>query len=121
MNIIRRFAVLFAALAFTLAACKPATLIVPINIDSVEVEVSGREASAHVTGVVGDSCSTALPPEVKRDGDTVTVTINAEREQDAVCAELALLYDEMISLGNDFAPGDYMVEVNGVEAFFSVK
>ena len=73
-----------------------------------------------VDGVVGDSCNTLKGVKQERKGNTVTVTITAERKLGGVCQELAQLYQETIRLEGDFPPGEYTVNVNGVKEEFTV-
>ena len=98
--------------------------IEPIQIDQVEVQITGAppvQVVAHVTGVIGDGCSSVLPVEQKREGNTLTLTINRQRPADAICTQIAKLYDENIRLDGDFLAGDYALKVNAVTQTFTVK
>ena len=98
--------------------------IEPIQIDQVEVRIAESppvQVTAHVTGVIGDGCSSVLPVEQKREGHTLTLTINRQRPTEAMCTQLAKLYDENIRLDGDFPAGDYVVKVNSVTQNFTVR
>lgn len=97
--------------------------VAPIQIDSVDVallESFPVRAMAHVTGVVGDGCSELLPIEQIRDGNELVISIRRRRPVDAVCIQLAKLFDRSISLDGSFAPGDYTLRVNDVSVVFHV-
>ena len=98
--------------------------IAPIQIDKVEVQITESQpvqVSAHVTGVIGDGCSSAMPVEQQRDGNTITLTINRQRPADAICTQIAKIYDETIRLQGDFPAGDYTLKVNTVTQTFTVN
>jgi hypothetical protein len=102
----------------------PDVVIEPIQVDSVEVliqESAPLQVSAHVTGVLGDGCATLHSVEQHRSGTTVTVTILRERPRDAVCTQIAKLYDEVIRLDGEFPPETYLLKVNAVEAGFTTR
>jgi len=135
---------LIFTLGMLLAACAPATFtsplpaapaspiqppardvtIEPIQIDQVEVRIAESfpvQVFAHVTGVIGDGCSSVLPVEQKREGSTITLTINRQRPTEAMCTQLAKLYDENIRLEGDFPAGTYTLKVNSVTQTFTVN
>jgi hypothetical protein len=139
---------LVLTLSVLLAACAPATFnsplpipasplpvspiqppardvtIEPIQIDQVEVRIAESfpvQVFAHVTGVIGDGCSSVMPVEQKREGTTVVLTINRQRPTDAVCTQIAKLYDENIRLGGDFPAGEYTLKVNRITQTFTVN
>ncbi len=96
----------------------------PIQIDKVEVQIGESvpvQVSAHITGVIGDGCSSAMPVEQQRDGNTITLTINRQRPADAICTQIAKVYDETIQLKGDFPTGDYVLKVNTVTQTFTIK
>ena len=99
------------------------TDIRPISIDSVEVSILESfpaQVDAHVTGVVGDGCSELLPIEQSRTGNTARLDIRRERPVDAVCIQIALVFDETIRLDGTFLPGDYVLQVNDKSVSFRV-
>ncbi len=109
-----------------LLACDPASPeleIRPISIDSVEVTVlesAPVQVQAHVQGTIGDGCTKLHSVDQERSGNTITVTILSERPRDAVCTQIAMLYDETIRLDGDFPPGSYQLHVNAFDTRFRV-
>lgn len=94
-----------------------------IRVTSVEVQVSDLQAGqvyAHVRGVIGDSCTEALPVQQTRDGNTITLTLNRQRPAQAICPKIAKVLDENIRLLGEFPPGEYVLSVNAVEQKFRV-
>ena len=89
-------------------------------MDSVEVLLDGASASAHVRGVIGDGCTELSFTTIDRGGARITVTIFAQRPADAICTQIAKLYDAVLVLPGDFPPGQYVLRVNSVEKTFSV-
>jgi hypothetical protein len=119
-----RFLALLGATLFSAACQSPtdALLVEPIHVESVDVVVLRSlpaQAVAHVRGVVGDGCSTVRSVEQQRSGNVVTITILRQRPAQAVCTQIALLYDEEIRLDGSFPAGTYVVRVNGVERTFT--
>ena len=134
---------LLVILSILLAACAPATsvspqpapalpvqppardmIVDPIQIDQVEVRIAESfpvQVFVHVTGVIGDGCSSVLPAEQKREGNTVTLTINRQRPAEAMCTMIAKIYDENIRLAGDYPAGEYTLNVNGVTQTFVVN
>jgi len=95
----------------------------PIRVTSVDVQVSDLQAGqvyAHVRGVIGDSCTEALPVQQTREGNTVTLTLNRQRPAQAICSKIAKVLDENIRLLGEFPPGEYILSVNTVERKFRV-
>lgn len=96
----------------------------PIQIDRVDVlilESSPPQVTVRVEGVLGDGCATLHSVGQQRSGNTVTVTILRERPREAVCTQIAKLYDDVIRLEGQFPPGDYLLRVNSVEKTFSTS
>ncbi|MBI5564624.1 MAG: hypothetical protein HY870_07005 [Chloroflexi bacterium] len=135
---------LILTLSMLLAACAPATFtsplpaapaspiqpparditIEPIQIEQVEVRIAESfpvQVFAQVRGIVGDGCSSALPAEQKREGNTLTLMINRQRPTDAICTQIAKIYDENIRLEGDFPAGEYTLKVNSVTQTFTVN
>jgi hypothetical protein len=115
-------------LALLLTACdgspaKPDLTIEPIHIDSLDVVVGAGvpvSVEAHVQGVVGDGCSVVHSVKQERSGSTVIITILRERPTEAICTQLARLYDARIVLEGTFAPGAFLVRANDAERAFTV-
>ena len=104
-------------------AAAPDLVTEAIQIDGVDVliaETSPPQISAHVTGVIGDGCATLHSVEQQRSGNTVTVTILRERPAQAVCTQIAKLYDDVIRLDGQFPAGSYLLRVNAFEKAFSI-
>jgi hypothetical protein len=94
----------------------------PIQVDAVDVailESFPAQATAHVRGVVGDGCSSLHSTDIRREGNVVTVTILRQRPADAICTQIALLYDEQLRLPGEYPPGDYVLRVNAVQVPFT--
>jgi hypothetical protein len=114
--------------ALALASCSnptsPQLTIAPIEIYTVDVlvlESFPPQASARVTGIVGDGCARLHSVSQSRAGDRVTVTILRERPESAVCTQIARLYDETIRLEGAFPPGRYVLRVNDRETVFTTR
>jgi len=100
-------------------APNPAVTIRPIHVDSVEVILQGPP-SAHVQGVVGDGCTQVSGTEIARQAAEITITILAQRPTDAICTQIARLYDETLRLPGEYPSGTYTLRVNGVERSFTI-
>jgi hypothetical protein len=94
-------------------------VIEPIVIEAVDVVFPGGAPAAHVTGVIGDGCSELHSVAQSRAGTTVTITVLRQRPRDAICTQIARLYDEVIRLEGSYPAGRYVVRVNGVERTFT--
>jgi hypothetical protein len=111
---------LTAACHGTPAAPPEASVIVrPIHVDSVEVVLDAAPA-AHVRGIVGDGCTELQGVTQARTGSAIEITILSRRPADAICTQLAKLYDALLPLAGPFPSGSYVVTVNGVAAPFAV-
>src|SRR5690349_18246448 len=71
-------------------------VIEPISIDTVDVVVQAGTPAAHVT-----------------------VSILRQRPRDAICTQIARLYDDVIRLEGSYPAGGYLLRVNGVERPFT--
>lgn len=100
------------------APTTPKTIVRPIQVDSVDVLLA--PPSAHVRGVIGDGCTELGSVRMQRSENTVSITIFSQRPQDAICIQIAQLYDATLTLPGDFPPGQYVLRVNGVEKTFAV-
>jgi hypothetical protein len=97
----------------------PRTLVRPIQIESVDVVVASAP-SAHVRGVIGDGCTELAGVTTSRSENRVTVTILSTRPEEAICIQIARLYDATLALPGDYPPGPYVLRVNSVEKTFTV-
>jgi hypothetical protein len=96
----------------------------PIQIDSVDVRIlesSPPQAVAHVQGVLGDGCSEFHSLSQSRSASTITVTILRQRPRDAICTQIAKLYEADIPLEGQYPPGRYVLRVNSVEKVFTTE
>ena len=100
------------------APTTPKTIVRPIQVDSLEVLLT--PPSVHVHGVIGDGCTELGSVRMQRSENTVSITISSQRPQDAICTQIAKLYDATLALPGDFPPGEYVLRVNGVEKAFSI-
>ncbi|HEY1011648.1 MAG TPA: hypothetical protein VGE07_03025 [Herpetosiphonaceae bacterium] len=97
--------------------------VTEIPVDSIEVvvrESSPPQVAAQVKGTLGDGCAELKDIVQKRDGNTITITITSARPKDAMCTAIAKLFDQAINLDGEFAAGEYVVIVNGVEKSFKI-
>ena len=51
----------------------------------------------------------------------MTLTILSTRPEDAICSQIAKLYDATSALPGDFPPGEYVLRVNSVEKTFAIR
>jgi hypothetical protein len=121
-----RIAPIFFLLAT--AACSGSTendmVVEPITIESVDVlilESSPPQATARIKGVIGDGCSELHSEVQRRASDTVTITVLRQRPKEAICTQIAKLYDQTIRLEGTFPPGRYTLRVNSVEKTFTTQ
>jgi hypothetical protein len=129
----RRITWLLPVLALLGAACgKPSapsqpdsqTVVSRIQIDSVVVRVAQSlpvQVFARVKGVVGDGCSSLLPIEQSRAGSAITLEIKRQRPRDAICTQIAILFDQEIRLDGEFRTGEYTLVVNGAAQGFRIE
>jgi hypothetical protein len=116
-----------AVLLLALAACHsdpqaptdPQVIVRPIQIDSVQVVTEGAPA-AHVRGIVGDGCTEISAVTQARTGASIEITILSTRPAEAICSQIAKVYDAVLPLTGPFPAGAYVVKVNGVEAQFAL-
>jgi hypothetical protein len=117
----------FALAALLLVACgrspaapAPTQVIRPIQVDAVQVLVEGSQVSARVHGVIGDGCTELAGVTITREDTSVSITIRSQRPADAICTQIARLYDEVVRIPGEFAPGHYVLRVNSIETAFDV-
>lgn len=108
------------------AACSSPTgsdvLVRPIEVDRVDVRVGQTFpalVSAHVQGLLGDGCASFHSLRQDRSANTITLTILGQRPREAVCIQIAQIYDADIPLEGQYASGRYVLRVNGVESTFT--
>lgn len=95
-----------------------------IPIESVTIRIAQSfpvQVFARVKGVVGDGCSALLPIEQSRAGNVITLEIKRQRPRDAICTQIAILFDQEIRLQGEFRTGEYTLNVNGSAYSFRVE
>lgn len=105
------------------ASPSPTMIVGRIQIDSVAVRLAQSfpvQAFVRVKGVVGDGCSSLLPIEQSRAGNVITLEIKRQRPRDAICTQIAILFDQEIRLEGEFRTGEYTLYVNGIAQSFRV-
>jgi heat shock protein HslJ len=81
--------------------------------DDVAVEMVDGEYVATLNGHFPDSCSTLGDIETTVEGDTINVTVYAERPPDMVCAGALVPFETTFTLDvGELEPGEYTVVVN---------
>lgn len=95
-------------------------IVKAIHVDSIQILLDGPP-SARVRGVIGDGCTELSGRSESRSGNRITITIYAQRPAEAVCIQIARLYDEVLRLPGEFPRGDYVLAVNGVETAFAIR
>lgn len=94
-----------------------------LMIERVEVQVLESfpvQVQAVVQGSAPDACTEIGEIRQARDGNTITVTIEAVRPADAICAQVLEPFEQVVPLDGPFSPGTYVLRVNGVETSFTV-
>ena len=114
-------ALLLAVACHGTPSAPPDTSVIvrPIHVDSVEVLLDAAPA-AHVRGIVGDGCTELDGVTQARTGSAIEITILSRRPADAICTQIAKVYDAVLPLAGAFPSGPYVVTVNGVAAPFAV-
>lgn len=93
-----------------------------VTIEQVSVNIAESypvQVFVDVTGTMPDPCWEAQEPAIEEKGARIEIEIVAERDPDEVCAQVVQEYQKNIALGT-MEPGEYVVEVNGVESEFEV-
>lgn len=122
----RLIAILLAAAA--LAACgaqpdqsTPSASPAPITGVSVELlESDPVQVVAHIRGELGNGCMSLGAISQRREGNRVELSVPALHSGAEACTMQLQLIDQRVQLEGGFAPGDYVLIVNGVETPFSV-
>lgn len=121
----RRAGVLGGVLLLGLLGCfRPPGPIVSMSATVGEIEIVILESfpvQVHVVirGDLPDACTRIASVSVRRSGERFDVAIVAERERDAICAQVLTPYEETVALSvHGLAAGTYLVDVHGVTASF---
>ena len=118
---------LLLAVAVGLVGCdsteSPSLVPGLLPIESVEVMVLESfppQVRAQVRGYLPDGCTRLDQVTQNRQGNVITVTLTTLRERDAVCILRIEIVERTIALEGPFAPGEYVLRVNGMERHFRV-
>jgi hypothetical protein len=103
---------------------KPGTIVGPIQVESMEIVRNASSSSGlgvRVRGVIGDGCTELLLPITQeREGALIRIRILRQRPADAICTQIAKLFDQVVPLLGEFPPGRYIAQVNDRELAFEV-
>ena len=77
------------------------------------------QVTVEVIGYLPDGCTTRHETHQSREGNTVTIQMTMKRSKDRICTKVVTDVREQIYIGT-FAPGDYLVIVNGAKKKFRV-
>lgn len=114
------------ALALAGSACdnpSAAFDVVPLQVNRVEVailESFPAQAEVVVMGTLPTACSSIDSIDQRRDGNVVEVKVLARTRREQVCILVLKGITERVRLQGTFAPGEYVLRVNGVESRFRV-
>ncbi|MCB8976773.1 MAG: hypothetical protein H6657_05040 [Ardenticatenaceae bacterium] len=90
-------------------------------IDVMIMESFPVQVSVHVTGYLGDGCTTLGDITTKQDGETFSVHIYTERPTDMMCTQQLVGFEENVTLDVAGLPaGAYTVDVNGTTSSFTL-
>ena len=88
--------------------------LAPIEEVQVSVGRSPTTVVAHVRGFLPDPCWTQTDVDQQWHGNWVNVWIVMRRPAAAQCAQLIQPFEQDIPIPGTFAPGTYIIRVNGV-------
>lgn len=94
-----------------------------LTVESVRVRIMESfpvQVSAQVKGYLRDGCESLAGTTQARAGNAITVTIATERQTGRACIQVLAPVEENVRLDGAFAPGIYVVRVNGIEQTFRV-
>ena len=132
----RKFTLIIAAVFILLAAaCAPVVPAAPIvqqpsipvtgmaNVLGVEIQVLETQpvqVIAIIQGQLTDAgCTTVASPSQVRAGNVLNVVLTTTTDPVALCAQAITPFEQTVSLDvSGLAPGNYTVNVNGVEQSF---
>ena len=93
----------------------------PGMVDGVVVETINEHQYAVVNGTYPDPCTRISEIKQEVDGNRFVISLSTDKPDDMVCTMMLASYEVTLLLETGgFAPGEYRVEVNGVEASFSI-
>ena len=91
------------------------------HVDLMQLESFPVQVHARIQGELSDSCTQLGPITQTRAGGTITVVVPTVRPADAVCTTIVGEFDQTVPLEvNGLPAGEYIVDVNGVRATFTL-
>lgn len=94
------------------------------TVESIEIMILESfpvQVNVHVTGFLGDGCTTLGEIVTRQEGETFFVSIGTQRPADAICTQIAAVFEENVPLDvNGLPAGTYQVNVNGVTDAFTL-
>jgi len=92
------------------------------TVDVVILESFPVQARAIVRGNHSDGCTEIARFEESREGNTYRIRLYSRRPVDRECTEALVPYEESIGLDvRDMPAGEYLVDVNGISASFTLE
>ena len=121
MMLRRGMLLLIVGLVFLLTSCTmttstptPRSGVVTIErVEFVVLESYPLQVQAHITGYLGDGCTTFAGISQQREGHVITITVKAVHSGAEICTAIAPMLDQSVMLEGSFTPGQYTVIVNG--------
>lgn len=121
MMLRRSMLLLIVGLVFLLTSCTmttstptPRSGVVTIErVEFVVLESYPLQVQAHITGYLGDGCTTLTGISQQREGHVITITVKAIHSGAEMCPAIAPMLDQSVMLEGSFTPGQYTVIVNG--------
>ncbi|MCC6602636.1 MAG: hypothetical protein IT327_05470 [Anaerolineae bacterium] len=91
------------------------------SIDVMIMESFPVQVNVHVTGYLGDGCTTLGDITTKQDGGTFSVHIFTQRPADMMCTQQLVGFEENVALDVvGLTAGTYTVDVNGMTNTFTL-
>lgn len=92
------------------------------SVDVLILESFPVQVQIEATGNLPDSCTALLPPQVERNGSTFVVTLTTQTNLTGPCTQALMPFTQTITLDvAGLSAGDYTVNVNGIEASFTLS
>jgi hypothetical protein len=73
-----------------------------------------------IKGTLPDACIEVVGVQEQRDGNTITLTVQTRRLEDARCAQVVTDFEHRYRLEGGFYSGDYTLDVNGYVVEFHI-
>jgi inhibitor of cysteine peptidase len=97
----------------------PAALLQVVDVEVAVLESFPPQVVANVKGKGPEGCTVVDLVQQARRGNTVEVTITTARAGE-FCTQVVIDIEHAVRLEGGFAPGEYLLRVNGVERRFRV-